>query len=68
MQLKMHNAAVINLRMIDSDNNIHVSLVASKTKVALIRHLIVPRLELSGALLLSRLITHAKDALSMSVE
>ena len=36
-------AAVIYLRMIDSDNNVHVSLVASKTKVAPIRRLSVPR-------------------------
>ena len=60
-------AAVIYLRMIDSDNNVHVSLVASRTKVAPIKHLSVPRLELCGALLLSRLLTHSKNVLSMSV-
>lgn len=44
-------SAVVYLRMTDSDNVVHTSLVMSKTKVAPIKRISIPRLELCGAVL-----------------
>ena len=38
-------AGVVYLRMIDSDGRIHISIVTSKTKVAPIKRLTIPRLD-----------------------
>ena len=46
--------------MTDSDGNIQVSLVVSKTKVAPIKRLTIPRLELCGAQLLAKLLHHVQ--------
>ena len=51
-------AAVAYLRFTDSTGRIQISLVASKTKVAPLKRLSIPRLELCGALLLSQLLHH----------
>jgi hypothetical protein len=59
-------AAVVYLRMIDTQGNIHVSTVSSKTKVSPIKRLTIPRLELCGALLLSRLLDHIRKVFEMS--
>ena len=40
---------IVNLRMVESDGNVHISLVTSKTKVAPLKHLTIPQLELCGA-------------------
>ena len=53
-------AAVIYLRMTDSSNNVQTSLVISKTKVAPIKRLTIPRLELCGAYLLAQLLHHVR--------
>ena len=60
-------AAVVYLRMIDMEGNVHTSLVTSKTKVSPIKKLTIPRLELCGALLLSRLLNHVRGVFEMSV-
>ena len=49
-------AAVVYFRCIDKTGNIFTNLVASKTRVAPLKTLTIPRLELSGALLLSELL------------
>ena len=58
-------AAVVYLRIVGSDGKVHISLVTSKTKVAPIKRLSIPRLELCGVLLLSRLLTHTKMVLNV---
>ena len=54
-------AGVVYLRMMDSDGRIHISLVTSKTKVAPIKRLTIPRLELCAAHLLARLLHHVQN-------
>ena len=49
-------AGVIYLRLSDSDGNVHISLVTAKIKVAPIKLLTIPRLELCGAHLLTQLV------------
>ena len=56
-------AGVIYLRVKDLEGKIHVSLVMSKTKVAPIKRLTIPRLELCGAHLLAQLMHHVKEVL-----
>ena len=52
--------AVIYLRMIDTNRDVQISLVTSKTKVAPIKRLTIPRLELCGAHLLAQLLHHVQ--------
>lgn len=54
-------SAVIYLRQLDSDNVIHVSLVMAKTKVAPLKRLTIPRLELCGA----NLLHHIKEVFAI---
>ena len=61
-------AGVVYLRMVDSAGGIHTSLVMSKTKVAPIKRLTIPRLELCGAHLLTQILHHCKEVFSLSLK
>ena len=54
-------AGVVYLRMVDTEGRVHVSLVMSKTKVAPIKRLTIPRLELCGAHLLAQILHHTQE-------
>ena len=56
-------SAVIYLRMPRETNTAHTTLVMAKTKVAPIKCLTIPRLELCDAVLLSRLLSHTSEIL-----
>ena len=58
-------AGVVYLGTIDSTRGIHLSIVTSKTKVALIKRLTIPRLELCGASLLAQLLHHVQHAFNL---
>ena len=57
--------AVVYLRMTDSTGDVQTSLVTSKTKVAPIKRLTIPRLELCGAQLLAQLLHHVQQVLEI---
>lgn len=57
-------SAVVYTRVI-TDNEIKVNLVAAKTKVAPVKQISLPRLELCGAVLLSKLIQTVKLSLNI---
>ena len=60
-------AGVVYLRLEDPAGNVHTEIVISKTRVAPIKHLSIPRLELCGAQLLTKLLCHAKKILNIPV-
>ena len=64
MPLRMHTQQLYTYTM----GGVHVSLVSSKTKVASIKPLTIPRLELCGAYLLSNLIHHVRQTLNIPIE
>lgn len=59
-------AAVVYLKIISPPQDVTISLLVSKSKVAPIALLTVPCLELSAALLLVRLMTFVKTALGIA--
>ena len=61
-------AGVVYIRVQDCSGAIHSSLVLAKTKVAPIKRLTIPRLELCGAKLVSQLLQHARKALNISIQ
>ena len=61
-------AGVVYIRGQDRSSDVHVSLVISKTKVAPLKRLTIPRLELCGAKLLSQLLHHTQQALDIPTE
>ena len=58
-------SGVVYLRMVDNLQRLHTSLVMSKTKVAPIKRLTIPRLELCGARLLAQLLHHIQEVLCL---
>ena len=54
-------AGVVYLWMVHANGDVHTSLVMSKTKVAPIKRLTIPQLELCGAHLLAQLLHHCKE-------
>ena len=61
-------AAVIYLRSIYEDGRMDVNLIASKTKVAPLKKLSIPRLELLGATILVRLARTVQGASPRNLE
>lgn len=51
---------VIYFRMLDDNGNIRTNLVCAKSKIAPVKQLTIPRLELSAAVLLTKLICYVK--------
>ncbi|XP_046735027.1 uncharacterized protein LOC124404737 [Diprion similis] len=60
-------AAVVYLVVHSPSTGANVSLICSKTKVSPLKHLTIPRLELTAALLLSTLIHHVCATLNMNI-
>lgn len=56
-------AAAVYIRVTTKENKTTTNLVCSKTKVAPLKKLTIPKLELTAALLVTRLITHVQKAL-----
>ena len=58
-------SGVVYLRGIDDQGDVHVALVMAKTKVAPLKRLSIPRLELCGAVILARLLRHVAKTLEL---
>ena len=52
------SAGVVYLRAVDQEGLVHVSLIRAKTKVAPIKRLTMQRLELCGAVIVAKLLSH----------
>ncbi|CAG7822423.1 unnamed protein product, partial [Allacma fusca] len=61
-------SAVVYLRTSSAAGNITCNLVAAKTKVAPLKQVSLPRLELIGTVLLSKLVTTVKRALPITFD
>ena len=61
-------AGEVYLRIKDSNNDVHLGLVMAKTRVAPIKSLTIPHLELCGATLLARMLHHISNTLNIAPE
>ena len=61
-------AGVVYIRIVDCDDSVATALVIAKTKVAPIKRITVPRLELCGAVLAARLLRHVAKVLDIPDE
>lgn len=59
--------ACIYMRSVDQNNSVHISLVTAKSKVAPIKPLSIPRLELCSALILAKLQAKVTNSLTMPI-
>ena len=62
---KLAYASVVYARVVDADGRIHVTLITAKTKVAPIKTVSVPRLELCGAVLLAKLLSEVSEVIGI---
>ncbi|XP_045511117.1 uncharacterized protein LOC123706034 [Colias croceus] len=60
-------AAVVYIRCISEDKQIKTHLVAAKTKVAPIKQISLPRLELCGAMLVTKLLVEVAEVLNIPI-
>lgn len=58
-------AAVVYIRTISNEGKIRVHLIASKSRIAPVKQVSIPRLELCGAVLLAKLLQEVSEALSI---
>ena len=61
-------AGIGYIRATDDNNNSHVALVVAKTKVAPIKHLTIPCLELCQATILAKLMNHVAHIVAIPDE
>ena len=61
-------AAIMYLRSIDDSGHIHISIVIAKSRVAPIKRLTIPRLELCGVYLLAQLLHHVREIFDVPLQ